>query len=129
VRFERIAIQRLLSDPDRAELVVTLRHRTTGVAALAMITSMFRPFRVAGWIIVLTCVLSAEGPQRVTADDTVASAGRRYTPPRTSWGDPDLQGVWPSDQMVDVPFERPPSFGTRAELNDAEFAAAKVRAR
>jgi hypothetical protein len=79
------------------------------------------------WIIVLTCVLSAEGPQRVTGDDR-AVAGRRDTPPRTSWGDPDLQGVWPSDQMVDVPFERPLSFGTRAELNDAEFADAKVRA-
>jgi len=52
----------------------------------------------------------------------------RFAPPRTSWGDPDLQGTWPSDQLVDVPFERDLSLGTRNELTDAEFAAAQVRA-
>ena len=79
------------------------------------------------WIVLLTSVVSAQAPQRTTANDR-AAAGGRYTPPTTSWGDPDLQGIWPSDQMVDVPFERPASFGTRAELTDAEFAAAKARA-
>lgn len=44
-----------------------------------------------------------------------------YSPPRTPWGDPDLQGVWPSGQLIDVPFERPVEMGTRATLNDAEF--------
>jgi hypothetical protein len=43
-------------------------------------------------------------------------------PLRTAWGDPDLQGVWPSGNMIAVPFERPASFGTRATLTDAEFA-------
>src|SRR5688572_21973191 len=48
---------------------------------------------------------------------------------RTPWGDPDLQGIWPSGQMMEVPFERPVELGTRAVLNDAEFAqrAAAVR--
>ena len=41
---------------------------------------------------------------------------------RTPWGDPDLQGIWPSGQLITVPFERPVEFGTRARLNDAEFA-------
>src|SRR5689334_17397569 len=27
--------------------------------------------------------------------------------PRTPWGDPDLQGVWSSDDEAGVPFERP----------------------
>ena len=40
---------------------------------------------------------------------------------RTPWGDPDLQGIWPSGQLMQVPFERPASFGVRAELTDAEF--------
>jgi hypothetical protein len=44
-------------------------------------------------------------------------------PLRTPWGDPDLQGIWPSGHMIDVPFERPVEFGTRAVLTDAEFAA------
>jgi hypothetical protein len=41
---------------------------------------------------------------------------------RTSWGDPDLQGIWSSGPMIDVPFERPPDMGTRATLTDEEFA-------
>ena len=42
--------------------------------------------------------------------------------PRTPWGDPDLQGIWPSGALISVPFERPPEFGTRAQLTDKEFA-------
>jgi hypothetical protein len=41
---------------------------------------------------------------------------------RTPWGDPDLQGIWPSGHMIEVPFERPVSLGTRAMLTDEEFA-------
>ena len=41
---------------------------------------------------------------------------------RTSWGDPDLQGEWTSEGEYGVPFERPPQFGTRQFLTDAEYA-------
>jgi hypothetical protein len=95
------------------------------VAGLAMITWMSRLFRAALSIVALTGVLSAEAPQRTTDR---ATSPPRFAAPRTPWGDPDLQGVWPSDHVVDVPFERPPSFGTRAQLTDAEFAAAQARA-
>jgi hypothetical protein len=44
-----------------------------------------------------------------------------YTSPRTAWGDPDLQGIWPSTAMVGVPFERPAQFGNRLYLTDEEF--------
>jgi hypothetical protein len=44
-----------------------------------------------------------------------------YKTPRTPWGDPDLQGTWPSTDMVGVPLERPVEFGTRATLSEAEF--------
>ena len=36
-----------------------------------------------------------------------------YRAPRTSWGDPDLQGKWPGTNMGGVPLQRPESFGTR----------------
>ena len=55
----------------------------------------------------------------VVAASTVLDA---QGPPRTAWGDPDLQGIWPSGHLINVPFERPPAFGTRAVLTDAEFA-------
>src|SRR4051794_2608623 len=44
-----------------------------------------------------------------------------YTPPKTAWGDPDLQGIWPSTAMVGVPFERPTQYGNRLYLTDEEF--------
>src|SRR5205814_7398668 len=50
-----------------------------------------------------------------------AGAGT-YTPPRTAWGDPDLQGIWPSTDMVGVPFERPENMGERTEVTAEEFA-------
>jgi hypothetical protein len=49
-------------------------------------------------------------------------AASTQTVPRTPWGDPDLQGIWPSGALISVPFERPAEFGTRARLTDQEFA-------
>ncbi len=45
------------------------------------------------------------------------------TPPKTAWGDPDLQGVWTSDDFYGVPFERPAEYGNRKFLTDEEYAA------
>jgi hypothetical protein len=56
----------------------------------------------------------------VTSVTAMAQAGRGV--PRTPWGDPDLQGTYTSDNSIGVPLARPPQFGTRAELTDAEFA-------
>src|SRR6478735_7867854 len=48
---------------------------------------------------------------------------KTWTPPRTAWGDPDLQGIWPSTDMVGVPFERPAEFGERNEVTAEEYVA------
>jgi hypothetical protein len=45
-----------------------------------------------------------------------------WTPPRTPWGQPDLQGSWTSDSVHGVPRERPEQFAGRAFLTDSEFA-------
>lgn len=49
-------------------------------------------------------------------------AAQNWTPPRTPWGDPDLQGLWPNVAMLSVPVERPVELGLRATLTDEEFA-------
>jgi hypothetical protein len=49
-------------------------------------------------------------------------AGGSAGAPHTPWGHPDLQGVWTSGPMSTVPFERAKEMGTRAVLNDEEFA-------
>jgi hypothetical protein len=45
-----------------------------------------------------------------------------YTTPKTPWGDPDLQGVWSSDD-ASMPTSRPMNVGDRLYLNDEEYAA------
>jgi hypothetical protein len=51
-----------------------------------------------------------------------------YSPPRTSWGDPDLQGIWPGTAMTGVPLQRDEALGTRNVLTDEEFVARSARA-
>jgi hypothetical protein len=51
-----------------------------------------------------------------------ADVGGAYAAPRTPWGDPDLQGMWPIDKLNGTPVQRPESFGDRRFLTDEEFA-------
>jgi hypothetical protein len=53
---------------------------------------------------------------------SLVSGQREFSPPRTPWGDPDLQGMWPTGSLIGVPFERAPELGTRDTLSDAEIA-------
>jgi hypothetical protein len=48
-----------------------------------------------------------------------------YVTPRTPWGEPDLQGVWSSDDTSGIPRERPAELGMRLYQTDEEFAARK----
>jgi hypothetical protein len=45
-----------------------------------------------------------------------------YTARRTSWGDPDLQGVWSSDDTSGIPMQRQEQYGDRLYLNEQEHA-------
>jgi len=59
---------------------------------------------------------------KVTPAAKVATSSSKtnWTPPKTSWGDPDLQGQWPA--TANIPMQRPANLGERAELTDAELA-------
>jgi hypothetical protein len=56
-----------------------------------------------------------------------AQTSKPWTPPRTPWGAPDLQGVWTSDDARSVPMQRAGQFGDRRLLTDQEFAERKRR--
>ena len=53
------------------------------------------------------------------------SAETEYEQKRTSWGHPDLQGLWSNETIT--PFERPEELGDRAFLTEEEVAAAEQR--
>jgi len=55
-------------------------------------------------------------------DAKTTTASKTWKQPKTPWGDPDLQGVWPSQNMIGTPVERDRKLGTRAVLNDEEYA-------
>jgi hypothetical protein len=58
-----------------------------------------------------------------TASNPPTGKTGSWSVPRTPWGDPDIQGLWPANDMQGTPYERPESFGTRATLTDEEFTA------
>ena len=68
--------------------------------------------------------IDAAGAQTAPAAGATKTA---WIHPMTPWGDPDLQGMWPSGQMTGVPLERPERFGERAILTDEEFAAREAQ--
>lgn len=47
-----------------------------------------------------------------------AEALKNWTPPRTSWGDPDLRGVW--HLATYTPLQRPPELGDKAFYTEEE---------
>jgi hypothetical protein len=51
-----------------------------------------------------------------------------WTPPKTSWGEPDLRGIWPLNHLIATPFQRPEKYGDRRFMSDEEFAAAQTAA-
>jgi hypothetical protein len=54
------------------------------------------------------------------AKAATTSVKSNWTPPKTPWGDPDLQGEWPATARI--PMQRPTELGERAVLTDAELA-------
>src|SRR5579872_5635387 len=65
----------------------------------------------------------------VSAKSGVAAAVKNWTPPKTPWGDPDLQGMWPNTELLGVPLQRDPKLGTRGILTDTEYAQREARSK
>jgi hypothetical protein len=61
---------------------------------------------------VLVAVIHAQGPRPQAA----------RVVPRMPWGDPDIAGIFTTDDELGVPFERPDQFAGREFVTEAEFA-------
>jgi hypothetical protein len=63
----------------------------------------------------------------IAAQTPAKASSKAYTPPKTPWGDPDLQGQWPA--TASIPMQRPANLGERATLTDEEVAQREAQAR
>jgi hypothetical protein len=68
--------------------------------------------------IMLAAALPGPSAQR---PDAPGPAGRPWTHPRTPWGEPDLEGVWTTDDNFSVPLERPVDVAGKAFLDGKEL--------
>jgi hypothetical protein len=68
----------------------------------------------------LSVAVHAQAPSR--AASTAPPEAKAYTSPRTPWGDPDVSGMWSTDDLRGIPIQRPDALGNRAELTDEEYA-------
>jgi hypothetical protein len=55
------------------------------------------------------------------------AAAVHWVHPRTPWGDPDLDGVWTSDNNFSIPLERPPEVADKEFLDGADLEAALAK--
>src|SRR5580765_78794 len=90
---------------------------------------------VAAWALTSTPVAGQAkapmGPPLVITDYGGKTPATTYKSPKTPWGEPDLIGVWSSDDGAGIPMSRPQNcdgrgrgacYGDRLYLNDEEFA-------
>ena len=80
-------------------------------------------------ILTLACSAPSSGAAGQPVAGPPVAGG--YVPAKTSWGDPDLRGTWPSESIyaAEIPLERDEAFGDRRSMTDEEFAARLEAAR
>jgi hypothetical protein len=111
---------RLQADPDMDG--ANIRHMATRIRMrrLLSVTSVALSM---GW----TPLLAQQSPSRPAATPRPAPqpAAQQTTakqsawkPPMTSWGEPDLRGIWPLNHLISTPFQRPERFGERRLMTD-----------
>ena len=76
---------------------------------------------VAFAAIAIACMTIGVGSLRAQRKPTA------WTHPRTAWGDPDLEGVWTSDNNFSIPLERPPEVANKEFLDGPELDAALAK--
>src|SRR5690348_1671774 len=71
------------------------------------------------WLAVCIGAALLAGPALAQSKST-----KPFTPPKTPWGDPDLQGLWPASAQI--PMQRPAAVSTEIQLSDEELAKRKA---
>src|SRR3989442_626764 len=61
-------------------------------------------------------------PAAAPKAQTAARAAKGWTPAKTPWGDPDLQGTYTSDDCINTPMQRPANLGEKLYYTEEELA-------
>jgi hypothetical protein len=69
----------------------------------------------------MAVVVAVVAMMAVPAVALIAQGPQAYTPPKTPWGEPDLQGIWSGETLT--PIERPARFAGRPVLSEQEAEA------
>ncbi|MCU1336431.1 MAG: hypothetical protein JWO19_2012 [Bryobacterales bacterium] len=83
----------------------------------------YHVFAVAAGVLAASFALTA---QTRPAAPKAAKSSKTYTPPKTPWGDPDLQGNWPA--QFNIPMQRAGNLKDKEVLSDEEFAQTETQA-
>jgi len=84
-----------------------------------------RRFTIGALVSAIGIVAALSIPARAQAPAKAASSAapvKPYTTPKTPWGDPDISGTWSSDDLRNIPVQRPAELGSRSQLSDDEYA-------
>ena len=76
-------------------------------------------------ILALGGIATALACAQTKAPKQLAPTPANWTAPKTSWGEPDLQGIWPINHLIGVPLERNRQYGDRLYMTEEEFAKAQ----
>ena len=87
-----------------------MRHRY-----VAVVFAMFA-------MIVLASTMAAGQAPKPAAPGAKPATAKPYTPPKTSWGDPDLQGIYTSDDYIGLGLQRNAQLGDRQFFTEEEIA-------
>src|SRR5262249_34465541 len=80
---------------------------------------------IAVTILTVTSIAVAQQPPRTpSSTSSGAKNNKSWTPHRTAWGDPDMQGTYTNKDESGIPFERSNQFEGKglADVDDAELA-------
>ena len=77
-------------------------------------------------LVAIIAALATLTPLAPLAQTSPVQSAKKYTPPRTPWGEPDLQGTY-SNRTI-TPFERPATVAGREFFTAEEAAALEKRA-
>ena len=73
---------------------------------------------------IFVVVSATPGAQQAAKPAAAATQARSYAPPKTPWGDPDLQGGWTNVNENGIPLQRPDALTGKSvdQVDDSELA-------